>query len=88
MITQMLLLDFKVVEIPAVMHARTSGKSMHSGLKPICWWAQYLAPAPDKQTWAPDKWYAHTKKTALYQDGWQLIKTSPSGLRPQARVEA
>ena len=43
------------------------------------WWAQYLAPAPDKQTWAPDKWYAHTKKTALYQDGWQLIKTSPSG---------
>lgn len=35
MITQMLLLDFKVVEIPAVMHARTSGKSMHSGLKPI-----------------------------------------------------
>lgn len=43
------------------------------------WWAQYLAPAPDKQTWAPDKWYAHTKKTALYQDGWQLIKTFPSG---------
>ena len=43
------------------------------------WWAQYLAPAPDKQPWAPDKWYAHTKKTALYQDGWQLIKTSPSG---------
>ena len=52
------------------------------------WWAQYLAPAPDKQTWAPDKWYAHTKKTALYQDGWQLIKASPKGLRPQARVEA
>ena len=43
------------------------------------WWAQYLAPAPDKQTWAPDKWYAHTKKTALYQDGWQLRKASPSG---------
>ena len=39
------------------------------------WWAQYLAPAPDKQTWAPDKWYAHTKKTALYQDGWQLVST-------------
>lgn len=30
-----MLLDFKVVEIPAVMHIRTSGKSMHSGLKPI-----------------------------------------------------
>lgn len=39
------------------------------------WWAQYLAPAPDKQTWAPDKWYAHTKKTALYQEGWQLVST-------------
>ncbi len=35
MIMQMILLQFKVVEIPAVMHARTAGESMHSGLKPI-----------------------------------------------------
>lgn len=35
MIMQMLLLGFHVVEIPAVMHARTEGVSMHSGLKPI-----------------------------------------------------
>ena len=35
MIMQMLLLGFRVGEIPAVMHARTSGVSMHSGLKPI-----------------------------------------------------
>lgn len=35
MIIQMLLLGFKVEEIPAVMHARTEGKSMHAGLKPI-----------------------------------------------------
>lgn len=35
MITQMLLLGFRVVEIPAVMHSRTQGESMHSGLKPI-----------------------------------------------------
>ena len=35
MIMQMLLLGFRVKEIPAVMHARTSGVSMHSGLKPI-----------------------------------------------------
>lgn len=35
MIMQMVLLKFKVVEIPAVMHLRTSGVSMHSGLKPI-----------------------------------------------------
>ena len=35
MIMQMLLLGFRVREIPAVMHARTEGESMHSGLKPI-----------------------------------------------------
>lgn len=35
MIMQMLLLGFRVEEIPAVMHVRTEGESMHSGLKPI-----------------------------------------------------
>ena len=35
MIMQMLLLGFRVEEIPAVMHARTEGVSMHSGLKPV-----------------------------------------------------
>lgn len=35
MLMQMLLLGFKVREIPAVMHARTTGASMHSGLKPV-----------------------------------------------------
>ncbi|MCD8067842.1 MAG: glycosyltransferase family 2 protein, partial [Lachnospiraceae bacterium] len=35
MITQMLLLGFRVREVPAVMHARTAGASMHSGLKPV-----------------------------------------------------
>lgn len=35
MIMQMILLKFKVVEVPAVMHPRTAGVSMHSGLKPI-----------------------------------------------------
>lgn len=35
MIMQMILLKFNVVEIPAVMHARESGESMHSGLSPI-----------------------------------------------------
>ena len=35
MIMQMLLLDFKIVEIPAVMHPRETGESMHSGLKPL-----------------------------------------------------
>ena len=38
------------------------------------WWAQYLA-GPDRQVWAPDRWYAHTKQTALYQPDWQLIPT-------------
>ena len=35
MIMQMLLLGFRVEEVPAVMHARTEGVSMHSGLKPF-----------------------------------------------------
>lgn len=35
MIMQMILLKFKVVEIPAVMHIREEGISMHSGIKPI-----------------------------------------------------
>lgn len=35
MIMQMVLLGFRLEEIPAVMHFRTEGKSMHSGLKPF-----------------------------------------------------
>ena len=40
MIMQMLLLGFKVVEVPALMHLRHVGKSMHSGLKPIIYMFQ------------------------------------------------
>lgn len=40
MIMQMLLLGYNVVEIPAVMHLRKSGKSMHSGLKPLIYMFQ------------------------------------------------
>jgi glycosyltransferase involved in cell wall biosynthesis len=35
MIIQMSLNNFKIREIPAIMHARETGVSMHSGLKPI-----------------------------------------------------
>lgn len=35
MLIQMLLLGYQVVEIPAVMHNRGYGVSMHSGLKPF-----------------------------------------------------
>ena len=35
MIMQMILLGYVVEEIPAVMHERTEGVSMHAGLKPI-----------------------------------------------------
>lgn len=35
MIMQMSLLGFRLVEVPAVMHTRTAGVSMHSGLKPF-----------------------------------------------------
>ncbi|MCM1213143.1 MAG: glycosyltransferase family 2 protein [Lachnospiraceae bacterium] len=35
MLIQMLLLGYQVVEVPAVMHNRSHGVSMHSGLKPF-----------------------------------------------------
>lgn len=35
MIMQMSLLGFRIEEIPAVMHVRTQGISMHSGFKPL-----------------------------------------------------
>lgn len=35
MLLQMMLLDYAVVEVPAVMHPRTAGTSIHSGLKPL-----------------------------------------------------
>lgn len=35
MLLQMLLLGYRIEEIPAVMHYRTTGKSMHSGMKPF-----------------------------------------------------
>ena len=35
MIMQMLLLGFQIEEVPALMHPRNAGKSMHSGLKPV-----------------------------------------------------
>ena len=31
----MIMLGYNVKEIPAKMHQRTEGKSMHSGLKPL-----------------------------------------------------
>ncbi len=34
-IIRMLLLGYRVREIPAIMHPRTGGVSMHSGLKPV-----------------------------------------------------
>ena len=42
MVLQMLLLKFRIREIPARMHARETGKSMHSGLKPI-WYMIHMA---------------------------------------------
>ena len=41
------------------------------------WWAQYLGDAAHKQVFAPNRWYAGGKHTALFQPGWQLIETTP-----------
>lgn len=42
MLMQMLLLGYCVKEVPAVMHARESGASMHSGLKPAWYMLRML----------------------------------------------
>jgi len=34
-IIRMLLLGYRIREVPAVMHERTTGRSMHSGLRPL-----------------------------------------------------
>lgn len=39
------------------------------------WWAQYLGDAPDKLVFAPDRWYANEKQTALYAPTWRRIPT-------------
>ncbi len=35
MILQMRLLGFRLMEVPAVMHHRIEGVSMHSGIRPL-----------------------------------------------------
>lgn len=42
MLMQMLLLGYRVKEVPAVMHMREEGKSMHSGLKPVWYMLRML----------------------------------------------
>ena len=42
MIILMMLIKFRVVEVPAVMHTRVEGKSMHSGLKPFWYMLRVL----------------------------------------------
>lgn len=42
MLIQMLLLGFQIREVPAVMHARAAGVSMHSGLKPVVYMFRML----------------------------------------------
>ncbi len=42
MLMQMLLLGYRVREVPAVMYARENGKSMHSGFKPVWYMLRML----------------------------------------------
>lgn len=46
MIIQMLLLNFRVVQLPAVMHARTEGQSMHRGMKEAWYMCRMLFDIP------------------------------------------
>lgn len=46
MVIQMLLLGFYVTEIPAVMHRRAGGKSMHSGIKAVWYMCRMFFDIP------------------------------------------
>lgn len=46
MVMQMLLLNYRLTEVPAVMHARTEGKSMHSGLEPVSYMLRMCLSVP------------------------------------------
>lgn len=46
MVLQMLLLKFHVVQIPAVMHARVEGQSMHGGVKEAWYMCRMLFDIP------------------------------------------
>lgn len=45
-VIQMLLLHFYIVEIPAVMHARTGGKSMHKGFSALWYMCRMFFDIP------------------------------------------
>ncbi len=55
MIMQMLLLGYRVEEIPAVMHVRTAGVSMHSGWKPIIYMFRMVFSIT--AVWIRIKWF-------------------------------
>lgn len=46
MILQMLMRGYQILEIPAVMHERTVGKSMYAGLKPIAYMLHMAVSLP------------------------------------------
>lgn len=55
MIMQMLMLKYRVKEIPALMHVRTEGVSMHSGLKPVIY--MFRMTFSIIAVWVRIKWY-------------------------------
>lgn len=46
MVLQMLLLNFRVAELPAVMHARAEGQSMHGGIKAVWYMCRMFFDIP------------------------------------------
>lgn len=39
------------------------------------WWGQYLAEPEGRRVFAPDRWYANGKRSALYAPDWTLLPT-------------
>ena len=77
--------NLNTADLPAVFAPRGSAvgdmalmdqcRGSCSATPPTAGGRQYLAKTSDKLVLAPEKWYAHTKKSALYLPDWQLIET-------------
>lgn len=62
------------------MELMRHGKHFVISNSTFSWWAQYLGCAPQKQVYAPDRWYndGQTKKV-IYQKEWNIVRTVPKG---------
>ena len=60
---------------PAVWDMELMSRCRHFILSnsTFSWWGQYLAEPEGRRVFAPERWYANGKRSALYDPGWTLL---------------